>query len=68
ATVTDQAGQSAADRQTSRSGPPGSHHLRQHCTSFTQGIPYVTSGIGPDPRAQLMQLEPPESSQHTTFP
>ncbi|DBA84408.1 TPA: hypothetical protein ACH3X1_006046 [Trebouxia sp. C0004] len=41
ATVTYQAGQSAADRQTTRSGPPGSHHLRQHCTSCTQGIPYA---------------------------
>jgi len=67
ATVMDQVRQSAADRQTSRSAPPHSHHLTHHCTSCTQGIPYATSGIGPEPRAQLLQLEPAESTQHPTF-
>jgi len=67
ARVVDQVRQSAADRQTSRSAPPHSHHLTHHCTSCTQGIPYATSGIGPDPMAQLLQLEPAESTQHPTF-
>jgi len=67
ATVMDQVRQSAADRQTSRSAPPHSHHLTHHCTSCTQGIPYATVGIGPEPRAQLLQLEPAQSTQHPTF-
>jgi len=67
ATVMDQVRQSAADRQTSISAPPHSHHLTHHCTSCTQGIPYATSGSGPDPRAQLLQLEPAESTQHPAF-
>ena len=59
--------QTAADRQTSRSGPPHNHHLSKHCTSCTQGIQNATRGIGPEPEAQLMHLGPPESTQHTTF-
>jgi len=66
ATVMDQVRQPAGDRQTSRSAPPHNHHLTHHCTSCTQGIPYATSGIGPEPRAQLLQLEPAQSTQHPT--
>ncbi|KAA6420441.1 MAG: hypothetical protein FRX49_09603, partial [Trebouxia sp. A1-2] len=31
------------------------------------GIPEATNSIGPEPEAQLMQLGPAKSTQHTTF-
>ncbi len=60
--LTNQVRQIAADRQTSRFGPPHNHHSTKHCTTCTQPIQN-----GPEPRAHLMQLEPPASTQHTTF-
>ncbi|KAA6417851.1 MAG: hypothetical protein FRX49_12207 [Trebouxia sp. A1-2] len=45
----------------------GDFPAQNRFSGIRQGTPNATSGIGPEPVPQLMQLDPATSTQHTTF-